>query len=233
MRRLFVVPARAGSKRLPNKNTCELGGRPLYHHTTEFILEVASEQQDKCVISSDIPEVAAALSGNPIALPYHRPSRLSGDSVSTSDTLMHVVEHSLASGCDFDWVFLMQVTTPLRTLEGFDNFVKALAAVDQKENFVHASVSRLPVAMYELGFLVENSEFEFRPLDKPDFVSEDLWKGQHVAFVDGCYYAVSRDKLLRDQGISDDVKYHLAEPSIQLDIDTAMDLEIAQRLVRF
>ena len=50
MKTLYVIPARAGSRRLPGKNTAELDGIPLYMHTVNFVLDVADSDSDSCIV---------------------------------------------------------------------------------------------------------------------------------------------------------------------------------------
>ena len=70
MKRLAVIPARAGSTRLKNKNTFLLGGKPLIRWMTEAVLE--SECFDKVIISTDGDHIFDAVSDLPVER-HHRP----------------------------------------------------------------------------------------------------------------------------------------------------------------
>ena len=109
MRNIAIIPARGGSKRLPNKNTMLLGGIPLIAHS---ILEAKKHSAilDDIYVSTDdaqIKAIALSFGANVI----DRPAHLSGDSEPTVTALKHVLE-----SIDFeaDSVFLLQPTNPLR-----------------------------------------------------------------------------------------------------------------------
>ena len=71
MKRLAVIPARAGSTRLKNKNTFPLGGKPLIRWMTEAVLE--SKCFDKVIISTDGDYIFDAVSDLSVER-HHRPA---------------------------------------------------------------------------------------------------------------------------------------------------------------
>jgi CMP-N,N'-diacetyllegionaminic acid synthase len=102
---LCVIPARRGSKRLPEKNIAELGGRPMLAYTVDAALE--SELFDRVLVSTEdewIAELAAELG----ATPHRRPGELAGDLVSATDVCLEALE-------DEDAVVCLQPSSPLRT----------------------------------------------------------------------------------------------------------------------
>ena len=233
MRKLFVVPARQGSKRLPRKNLVELAGKPLYQHTIDLILSVAHRSLDKCIVSTDIKEIPDFSESDTFFLKYARPAEISGDDTPSNETLTHAVDAALKLGVEFDWVFLLQVTSPFRTRAGFETFAKSVLSQSDKEEFSHASVSRLPLALYELG--VMETDGSFAPLSRPPSIDGKTWSGQNAGFIDGCYYAASRNFIERYGGMGspDQIKFHPGEKEFQVDIDTEFDLNLARRMADF
>lgn len=109
MKNIAVIPARGGSKRLPNKNILSLGGIPLIAHSI-LAAQKSSDCIDAIYVSTDHAEIKK------IALAYgakviERPSELSGDFEPTVTALKNVLEN-----IDFnvDHVILLQPTNPLR-----------------------------------------------------------------------------------------------------------------------
>lgn len=116
---LAIIPARAGSKRLPNKNILELGGKPLIAWTIESAIE--SEAVDKVIVSTDsdvIKNVAEAYRAN---VPFLRPVELSSDTASSIDVVTHAVTFLRDKGEAFDIIVLLQPTSPLRTAKHIDD----------------------------------------------------------------------------------------------------------------
>jgi CMP-N-acetylneuraminic acid synthetase len=126
---LAVIPARGGSKRFPHKNITSLGGKPMI--AWSIAAANAAESVTEAIVSTDdgeIASIAKAYGGN---VPFHRPSRLAGDNVRNSETLVHAVEWFRDEREQtFDIVLLLQPTSPLRQAFHIDVAVKSLWASD-------------------------------------------------------------------------------------------------------
>jgi CMP-N-acetylneuraminic acid synthetase len=111
-RTIAVIPARAGSKRVPRKNLRLFGGQPLLTWSIRAALD--GHPVDDVIVSSDDGEcerIAAAIGVHF----YPRPADLAGDTANTLDVLRHVSEqYQLESGQDVTFVVLLQPTSPLR-----------------------------------------------------------------------------------------------------------------------
>src|SRR4051794_7930914 len=120
---LAIVPARGGSKGVPQKNLRLLGDRPLIAYTAEAIL--ASGVADRMVVSSDSDEVLrwAELHGYEAS---RRPAELSGDDTTLSDVAAHVAD-------ELEWegdVGVFQPTSPFRTSDSIVTAVDRFRAAD-------------------------------------------------------------------------------------------------------
>ena len=126
MRTLGIVPARAGSKRLPRKNVRELGGRSLVAHAIEQGLE--AKELDALVVSSDdddVLRVAEALG----VVALKRPAALASDEAPA----IGYVEHALAEVEEqlrFEAIVILQPTSPFRSGGDIDACVRHLRATD-------------------------------------------------------------------------------------------------------
>ncbi len=108
-----VIPARAGSKRLPGKNIRSLGGRPLLAYSVEDALECPLIH--RTLVSTDSPEVAAIAKACGAQTPFLRPAALSGDRVSDAPVLDHACRWlEEREGYRVDVIVLLRPTTPLR-----------------------------------------------------------------------------------------------------------------------
>jgi CMP-N-acetylneuraminic acid synthetase len=134
---LGVILARAGSKRLPNKNTKLLNGKPLIEYTIDAALE--SGVIDTLVVSTDCDDIEkiAYYKYNFIYLnamelcPYKdrsgiekiiipRPAYLATDNAPSEECILHVMDNV----DKHDYVMLLQPTSPLRTPKDIQWFVK-------------------------------------------------------------------------------------------------------------
>lgn len=111
---LAFIPARGGSKGLPNKNILPCGGKPLIEWTISAAKAV--DFIDDVLVSTDSPEIAKVSKSAGAAVPFLRPAELATDSASLNDAIRHAWEnHAAASGKRFDYIVVLQPTSPLRT----------------------------------------------------------------------------------------------------------------------
>ena len=99
MKTLIVIPARAGSKGLPGKNTKLFGEKPLIVHTIDFAEQITEEGDLVCVSSNDETVIEIAKRYTTIVA-LRRPEELATDSIGMNDVLLHALqsldkEHSL------------------------------------------------------------------------------------------------------------------------------------------
>ena len=123
---LAVIPARAGSKGLPKKNTRMLCGKPLV--AWSIASARGSRFVDEIVVSTDGDEIADVALGAGLPVPFRRPAALATDSATT----LSVVEHALSyyrehAGRSFDIVVLLEPTSPLREDTDIDVMLAKLA----------------------------------------------------------------------------------------------------------
>lgn len=121
---LAVIPARGGSKGLPGKNIRPLLGKPLIAWSIEQAL--ASRHVDKIFVSTDSLAIAATAARFGVAVPFLRPGALATDKATTIDALRHVVDRLAKGGERFDYLLLLEPTSPLRAKGDIDRAIKQL-----------------------------------------------------------------------------------------------------------
>jgi CMP-N,N'-diacetyllegionaminic acid synthase len=121
---LAVIPARGGSKRLPGKNLLNLSGKPLIAWTIEPALK--SKYIDSVVVSTDNINIANIAKKYGANIPCMRPDILSKDKSKTIDAVLHVLDCLDNIDDHYDYMILLQPTSPLRTLKNIDNSIEVL-----------------------------------------------------------------------------------------------------------
>jgi N-acylneuraminate cytidylyltransferase len=94
--KLAVVPARAGSKRIPRKNIQDFGGKPMMAWSIEAA--IASRCFDAIVVSTDDQEIAQVARNAGAAVPFMRPASLADDLTAISAVIAHAIEWFRAQG---------------------------------------------------------------------------------------------------------------------------------------
>lgn len=126
---LAVITARGGSKGLPGKNIKIINGKPLIVWSLLSIKK--SEFIDYTYISTDDETIAQVCIDNGFHVPDLRPDYLSTDTASSMDVLKYSIEKMKSGGYAFDYVLLLEPTSPLRKENDLDNIIKT--AVDNPE----------------------------------------------------------------------------------------------------
>jgi N-acylneuraminate cytidylyltransferase len=120
MKTLFLIPARAGSKGLPGKNTKLLGNKALIEYSIDFALENMLPDDILCVSTND-PDVIAILKNRQIDIPFIRPDNLSNDTSGMHEVIEHALLHYKSCGIYFNCILLLQPTSPFRLKEDIKN----------------------------------------------------------------------------------------------------------------
>ena len=115
---LALIPARGGSKGIPRKNIRELCGKPLIAWTIEVAQK--SKYIDRLVVSTEDEEIAEIARSYGAEVPFLRPAELSRDETPGMDPVLHALEQLPG----YDWVLLLQPTSPLRSSKDIDGIIR-------------------------------------------------------------------------------------------------------------
>jgi N-acylneuraminate cytidylyltransferase/CMP-N,N'-diacetyllegionaminic acid synthase len=122
---IAIIPARGGSKGLPGKNVRDLFGKPLIAWSIEQAR--ASRYVDRVLVSTDSQTIADAATKHGAEVPFLRPAALSNDTASSIDVTLHALDQLAASGDVYDYIILLEPTSPLRDVEDIDGAMELLA----------------------------------------------------------------------------------------------------------
>lgn len=122
---IAVIPARGGSKGLSGKNIKALCGKPLIVWSIEAALK--SRFIDEVVVSTDSQQIADIATEAGASVPFLRPAELATDKAPTINVVEHVLNYfSTEKAQSFDYVVLLEPTSPLREDDDIDNMLLKL-----------------------------------------------------------------------------------------------------------
>lgn len=124
-----LVPARSGSKGVPNKNVRILGGHPLLAWTVMACKKVSTIR--RVIISTDSTEYADVAKKYGAEAPFSRPNEISGDRSTDYEFIVHALDWLADHGEEPEYIIHMRPTTPLRDPKLID---KAVNDFIQAEN---------------------------------------------------------------------------------------------------
>ncbi len=230
---LAVVPARGGSKGIPRKNIRLLAGKPVLGYAVEAGL--AAHLVDRVVCSTDDPEIAEVARSCGAEVPFLRPSELAQDDTEDWPVFVHALrwleEHE---GWIPDVVVNLRPTSPLRRVEHVDRAIELL--IETGADSVK-SVSLARQHPHKMWLLAEASSGPMRPFLDTAFRLE---RGPDVprAELEPVYWQngivdVTRRSVILEQGvmIGANVAGLVTDPSDAVDLDTPLDLALAELLL--
>ena len=224
---LFLIPARGGSKGIPNKNIIKILGKPLIGYTIEECVKVQLMFDSEICVSTDSEEIKHVAETYAINVPFLRPTDISTDTSSSEAVILHAIKWYENNGKSFDTIVLLQPTSPLRKsahiLEAIILYNKLLSedAIDMV-----VSVKKSQANPYfnlfqenEKGFLVKSINSSFtRRQDCPETYEYN-----------GAIYVINTQSFL-DKGflkLNRIQKYIMSEIS-SVDIDEPDDLALCE-----
>ncbi len=119
-KRLLIIPARKGSKRIINKNTKKFCGKPIINYSIESALK--SKLFDKIHISTNNSKIKKIIKKYPIKIDFLRPNKYSGDKIGLAKVIRFVTKKFASLGQKFDEVWYM---TPCSPLINYNDLIKA------------------------------------------------------------------------------------------------------------
>ena len=219
---LAIVPARGGSKGVPRKNLRMAGGKPLLAWTVETARR--SRYVDRLIVSSEDAEIIATARELGCDVPFVRPADLARDDTPGIDPVLH----ALATLPPFDWVVLLQPTSPLRSAQDIDGCIEACALHGAN---ACVSVSRADQSPYWM-FSME-SDNRLRPL-LPDRQLPDRRQDlPPVYLLNGAVYVARRAWLMEVRSfITEETRGYAMPGKRSIDIDTEQDLKLFELIVQ-
>lgn len=120
---LWLIPARGGSKGIPDKNIKPFRGVSLVGRAVVQAKECAAPQ-DIVFVTTDSPKIKEEAEKFGISIQFLRPDSLATDTSSTYDAIMHAINKFEEEGKFFKRIVLLQPTSPLRNTEDIKNALK-------------------------------------------------------------------------------------------------------------
>ena len=220
-----VVPARSGSKRLPNKNIKDLNGQPLIFHTIDAVLN--QPFISKVVVSTDSDQYIALVKSKYEEQIFieKRPAAFASDTTKVHDEVVRLCETGVIST---PWFMLCLPTAPLRTNVTVSNFLRDWA-VDRIPRFT-ASPYDFPI---QFGFEIA-PDGAWRPIleDSPMITgntrSQDIPKRYRP---NGAIYLNTVESLHKNKTFYIGAKPFVISDIESTDVDTEIDFKFAELLM--
>lgn len=225
-RRVAVIPARGGSKRIPNKNIKSLCGRPLLEYSIVHALR--AEIFDDVIVSTEDHQIADIAKDCGADVPFLRPNELAGDEVGSFAVLRHLVENFWPLDEDYLICFL-QPTSPFRNIKDITEIMRQLN-VDKHVSSIVSTCYVPHQYSIESQFVVDEAFMIHRHGTEVLLRSQD--KTERFARNGPSIIGTRKSTIQGGSIYGLRGRAYLMEGLYNLDIDTLADFQMAELIMR-
>lgn len=166
---LGVIPARSGSKRLPDKNMKMLNGYPMIYYTIKSSIE--SNIFKRICVATDSKDIAQFSEENGVDAPVLLPKHLAEDDVSSMEACIYIMEYLEKQGEKYDALFCLQPTSPLRDAQDIINVKDLLYQYPDTEHVITTTL----IDPHEFHWALKKQGDYIEPFFGDEFVKERIY----------------------------------------------------------
>lgn len=215
---LAIIPARGGSKGVPRKNIRMLAGKPLIAWTIQEALK--SRYLDRIIVSTEDAEIAEVAKAWGAEVPFMRPTEFAQDNTPGIEPVIHAIR-SLPV---YDYVVLLQPTSPLRCCADIDGCIELC---ENRKAPSCVSVSEPDKSPYWM-FTVDTQGRMSRLLELERTISRRQELPPVYALNGAVYVAQTLSFLEEKSFVTESTVPYVMSKTDSIDIDTETDFAIAE-----
>tara|TARA_A200000113_G_C8811519_1_gene337382 strand:+ start:104 stop:802 length:699 start_codon:yes stop_codon:yes gene_type:complete len=223
---LGIILARGGSKGIKDKNIVKFGNKPLIKWT--FDAAKKSKKISKLILSTDSKKIASLARKNKIEVPFLRPKKFASDKSKSIDAIEHAINFFKKQKVFFDYIVLLEPTSPLRTTLDIDKSINLII-----KNKADSLVSICRVDEINPSFLFKKKNKRLQPLEKK--ISNHLRRQdvEPIYFLEGTIYISKTNVLFKKRSFCHSNTIGFEVPKWKsLEIDDKTDLEIGKSILK-
>lgn len=222
---LGLIPARGGSKSIPNKNIKIFNGQPLINYAIKNSLE--SKYITHTVVTTDSHEIAEIARESGALVPFIRPKKLARDTSLDLPVMEHAINWYKEQGQSFDYMVFLRPTNPFRVATDIDKAIEMI--IGSKFDSIRG-VSEVGYSPFWMKKILRNELIDF--IDSPYSESrrQDLPK---VFQANGTVEVINITTITKKSSrFGDYIAPYMMDEISRVDIDTELDFEIAEYLYK-
>ncbi len=220
---LAVIPARGGSKRIPNKNIKLFNGKPLIFYTIKQALN--SKLFDRIVVDTDNKKIAQIAKKYGAEVPFLRPKELSSDKSKVVDSIIYLLDRFKKEE-DYEptHVVILQTTSPLRETEDIKS---CLSLINKTDATTVLTVCSTHPRLY---YMDEKQNIILANGSEKQSTNMQEWRSAYI--LNGCFvYIVSVKALIAEKSIiTKKTKAIVCDKWRSVDLDYPEDWVLAEFL---
>jgi len=216
-----IIPARGGSKRIPNKNIKSFAGKPIITYSIDAARK--SGVFDRIIVSTDSEIIADVAAKSGADVPFLRPANLADDYTPTAPVLEHAVNWLNANGPRVKYFCCIYPTAPFIR---FQNIKEGFSTLIDKKATLAFSITTFDFCVFRGLKFTQDGRLEFLWPENEMKRSQDLPTAYHDA---GQFYWFESETFLKKKKLFDTNAIPVIIPRFLVqDIDTPEDWEVAE-----
>ena len=220
-----IIPARSGSKGLKDKNIKLLNGKPMVAYTIEEA--VKSKIFDDIIVSTDSKIYAEIAERYGAKVPFLRPEELATDTAATRDVIVDTIQRLKSLGKEYDYLMILQPTSPLRRAE---DIVKAVDLLYKKDALSVVSICEAEHSPLYMNVLEES-------LSLHNFISNNMptrrQELRQYYRLNGAIYLCAVDYYVQNGDLYSEESYaYVMQKENSIDIDDEVDFILSEILLK-
>ncbi len=225
MKWISLIPMRAGSKGLPNKNTIPVAGKPLYQYSVDAALSAGAR---RIYISTDIQKVLAKTMPKRVQV-VKRQTSLCTDDTHINSVVFDFLKFGIGSKIrDEEIVVLMQPTSPIRAVKDLQNAVKKFSETNNTDLLM--SVTQTDSTLLKSGLVQDGY---FKPISSPQYCFENRQSLPKVCKPSGSFYVFRAGWFRTNKSfVTNSILSFEIPAERSIDIDTKKDIRKAELILK-
>jgi pseudaminic acid cytidylyltransferase len=223
MSAVAIIPARGGSKRIPEKNIRVFAGKPIISYSIEAAK--TSALFDRIIVSTDSDNIARIAVSHGAETPFRRPTDLSDDFTPTAPVILHALEWLAQNGAMPTYFCCLYATAPFLTAHYLKQGLRILKEFNCTVCF---AVTSFPFPIERALKIDKSGEIRMVWPEHENARSNDLPERYHDA---GQFYWGDTVKFLKEKRLyASHCRPVVLPRHLVVDIDTPEDWRLAEMM---
>jgi pseudaminic acid cytidylyltransferase len=219
-RKVAIIPARGGSKRIPGKNARSFCGKPIIEYSIDAAIK--SGCFDEIMVSTDDMKIAEIAKKSGAKVPFIRSEKTSDDYAMLADVIEEVLLEYKKLGTDFYYFCCILATAPFISSNDIANGLSILTT-DNVESVVPVTRFSYPI---QRSLKIESGKLKMFWPENYNVRSQDLTPAYHDC---GQFYWMKSESLMKQKKLyATNTAYIEISESISQDVDTEEDWVLAE-----
>ncbi len=223
---LTIIPARGGSKGVPNKNIKELDGKPLIAYTIEAALK--SKYTTKVIVSTDDTKIAEISKDFGANVPFIRPAKFASDSAKAIEVVKHaLITIEKQDNKEYNIILYLEPPSPFKTAEDIDSCLELFFKTSPSSVVsVNEANQYHPILMKK----IENGKLEPIWKEEPEGVPRQEYSPTSY-MRNGAIYVLRRDNILNNIFYGNNIVPFIMPLERSICIDSILDWYSAEAMI--